>query len=60
MSMSHLLIVDDDVNAAMSLKLLVANEQVTVAVAATLHKVRGTAPNCAAAAQSDPARSAAA
>ena len=38
--MAHALIVDDDVDAAMSLKLLVANEQVTVAVAATLHEAR--------------------
>jgi DNA-binding NtrC family response regulator len=38
--MAHALIVDDDVDAAMSLKLLVANEQVTVAVAATLQEAR--------------------
>jgi ActR/RegA family two-component response regulator len=37
---AHALIVDDDVDAAMSLKLLVANEQITVAVAATLHEAR--------------------
>lgn len=38
--MAHALIVDDDVDAAMSLKLLVANEQVTVAVATTLQEAR--------------------
>ena len=38
--MAHVLIVDDDVDTAMSLKLLVASEQVTVAVAATLHEAR--------------------
>lgn len=38
--MAHALIVDDDVDAAMSLKLLVAHERLTVAVAATLHEAR--------------------
>jgi DNA-binding NtrC family response regulator len=39
-SVAHALIVDDDVDAAMSLKLLVAHERLTVAVAATLHEAR--------------------
>lgn len=38
--MAHALIVDNDVDAATSLKLLLASEQVTVAVAATLHEAR--------------------
>ena len=38
--MAHALIVDDDVDAAMSLKLLVANEHMTVAVAHTLRDAK--------------------
>ena len=38
--MAHALIVDDDVDAASSLKLLIAEEHLTVAVAHTLHEAR--------------------
>ncbi len=38
--MPHALIVDDDVDAATSLKLLVADERLTVAIAGTLHEAR--------------------
>lgn len=38
--MTHALIVDDDVDAAMSLKLLIANAQLTVSMAHKLHEAR--------------------